>query len=263
VIERVDPDDPRLTDYRHVGDAGWLRAAGLFVAEGRLVVSRVVENRRFTPVSILVTPAALAALETRLASAGAPVYVCEQSGLNAIAGFNFHRGCLALVRRPESIAIDALFSAHVLIGLQGVGNPDNVGGIFRSAAALGAGGVVIDDSTADPLYRKAVRTSMGATFRVPFVRIDDWREAVGPLKRAGYRIVGLTPGGEVDLHEVAPGGHALLLAGAEGAGLTDDALSRCDLRARIAMSPGVDSLNVVVAVSIALHRLGDSGGGPR
>jgi tRNA G18 (ribose-2'-O)-methylase SpoU len=262
VIERVDRrDDPRVADYAHVGDAAWLRAAGLFVAEGRLVVSRVLRERRCTPASIVVTAAALAALELPLSAAAAPVYVCEQGVLNAITGFNFHRGCLALVRRPaDSESLESLVAARILIGLEGVGNPDNVGGIFRSAAALGAGGVVIDGGTADPLYRKAIRTSMGAALRVPFTRIDDWREAIGQLKRAGYRIIGLTPGGDVDLHEVVTDDRALIMAGAEGPGLTLDTLSMCDLRARIAVAPAVDSLNVVVAVSIALDRLRSHGG---
>ena len=147
----IPPTDPRLVPYTHVGDPAWLRTAGLFVAEGRLVVERLIDTRRYAIESILVTPAAHTALEVQLASAGAEVLVCSPSVLQAVTGFNFHRGCLALARRPESGDDSWLDRDQALLVLDGVGNPDNVGSLFRTAASLGAGGLVVTESCADPL----------------------------------------------------------------------------------------------------------------
>jgi tRNA G18 (ribose-2'-O)-methylase SpoU len=256
-IERA--DDPRLEAYARVGDHRWLEERGLFVAEGRLVVERVVADGRYLVESVLVTPAALRALESRLGSAS-PIYVVEQALLEGTTGFNFHRGCLALVRRPTVDAQLAEFgAARRLVVLEGVGNPDNIGGIFRSAAALGAGGVLLDRSSGDPLYRKAVRTSMGAVLRLPFARVDPWPQSLGTLRQMGFVIGALTPAGTLTLGEfratLSPSARVALLAGAEGPGLSAAALAESDTTVRIPVDPRSDSLNVVVAVSIALEHL--------
>ena len=145
-----------------------------------------------------------------------------------------------------------------LLALEGVGNPDNVGGLFRTAFAFGVEAVVLNPSTADPLYRKAIRTSMAATLRVPFVRISPWSDSLDPLRAAGFQIVALTPDPEaVDLEEYAR--HAaerlVLLVGSEGPGLDETSLRDADARVRIPIDPRADSLNVVVAAGIALNRL--------
>ena len=249
-------DDPRLEPYRHVGEPHWLNARGLFVAEGRMVVQRLVDTPRFSIQSILVTPAAYRALEPRL-PARAPVLVAAQTIVNGVTGFNFHRGCLALVRRPEASGLDLLTRARRLVVLEGIGNPDNIGGIFRSAAALGADGIVLDPGCGDPFYRKSVRTSMGAVLRMPFVRFDPWPDSLQALRELGFKLAALTPAGVMNVDEfarsISADSSVALLAGAEGAGLTRAALAMADVTVRIPIDARTDSLNVVMAVSIALH----------
>jgi tRNA G18 (ribose-2'-O)-methylase SpoU len=250
-------DDPRVADYARVGDAAWLREQGLFVAEGRLVVRRLLEGSRFTVASVLVTSAARAALADLLdGQETCPVYVAAQDDLNALAGFNFHRGCLALAHRPPDLALDALLGARVLVAAEEVGNPDNVGGILRSAFAFGAGGVLLDSRSADPLYRKAIRTSMGASLRLPFVQVDQWPSALGRLREAGYRVLAFTPSAEaepLDRLALTPGENVVLLFGSEGEGLSAAAMEAAHQRVRIPVDPRSDSLNVAVAAGIALH----------
>ena len=261
MIERVASlDDPRVAAYAHVGDPGWLRDQHLFVAEGRLVVRRLLEAGTFTVRSVLVTPAALAALEDVLDPAF-PAYLCEQQTMDAIAGFNFHRGCLALGERPPRIdALGGLARARRLLALEGIGNPDNVGGLFRVAAAFGLHGVVLDRACADPLYRKAIRTSMGAALRVPFATLDDWVAGLRGLRDGGAEVVALTP----DLSatpladyatRVFPERRLVLMVGAEGPGLSPAAFASATATVRIPIAADVDSLNVVVAAGIALAAL--------
>jgi tRNA G18 (ribose-2'-O)-methylase SpoU len=251
-------DDPRIAEYAHVGDPTWLRERGLFVAEGRLVVERLIESPRFEIVSLLLTPAAHIALRGLLAAVSVDVFVVKQTVLNGITGVNFHRGCLALAHRGVESPVDPVDLTRV-VALEGVGNPDNVGGIFRSAAAFGVDAILLDPSTGDPFYRKAIRTSMGAVLRVPFARLHRWPEELVELGRTDFTLVGLTPHGALTIDEFVTNQSTdakfILLAGAEGAGLSAAALDACDALVRIPIAPQTDSLNVVVAVSIALHRL--------
>ncbi len=252
-------DDPRLEPYRHVGDPARLERLGLFVAEGRFVVERLIDRGGFIVDSVLVTPAAFRALEPRLDSAWV-VLVAEQAIVNAITGFKFHRGCLALVRRPDHrLPLSAFAHARRLVLLEAVGNPDNIGGIFRSAAAFRADAVLLDPSCADPFYRKAVRTSMGAVLRLSSTRVDPWLPGLATLRDMGFTIVGLAPAGELTIDDLAarlsPDARPALLAGAEGQGLSAAALAAAQMTVRIPVDPRSDSLNVVVAVSIALQRL--------
>jgi len=265
LIDRIESlSDQRVGDYAHVADAAWLLEHGLFVAEGRLVVRRLIEGGRFPIRSLLVTPAAAAALGSTLSAdrhRDLPVYVCEQQILNDLAGFNFHRGCLALAKRPfDGVPLDRFAGAHRLLALEAVGNPDNVGGLFRVAAAFGAGGVLLDERSADPLYRKAIRTSMGAALRVPFMTSRAWIDDVRWLQRSGTRIVALTPDAAATTLQafaatVAAEEPLALLLGAEEPGLSAAALDAADARVRIPIAPDVDSLNVVVAAGIALATL--------
>lgn len=260
MIRRAGPEDPCLRPYAHVGDPDWLRREGLLVAEGRLVVERLLDLPRFSIVSVLVTPAALEALEPLLSRAAADLCVCDQRTINAITGFNFHRGCLALARRPADAPLVELLGARRLLAVEAVGNPDNVGGLFRAAAAFGVQGVLLDPSTADPLYRKAIRTSMAATLRVPFARLDGWPDSLQCLRDTGIRVVALTPRADaVPIARFAAtlqaGERLMVLVGAEGAGLSDAALAMADARVRIPIDPDTDSLNVTVAAAIALERL--------
>ena len=186
------------------------------------------------------------------------MFVCAQDELNALTGYNFHRGCLALAHRPAPTPLDALFGARRLVALEAVGDPDNVGSIFRNVLAFGAGGVIVDRRTADPLYRKAIRTSMAATLRVPFVEVEAWEAAARALRDRGFGIVAMTPSPDAaDIAQAAPAlgsGPVVLLFGSEGAGLSEAALAGADVRVRIPVDPRSDSLNVAVAAGIALHR---------
>ena len=248
--------DP-LDAYRVVGDPAALRARGVFVVEGRTVVRRLLEDGRFVVESVLATPAASRALGTVLERSGASVIVRDQATVNAITGIDFHRGCLALACRPASNApLATMRDARRLLVLEGVGNPDNVGGVFRAALALGGEGVVLDATSADPFYRKAIRTSMGASLRLPFTRVPSLADAAAPLRSWGFRIVALTPAPDaIDLALVPRGGRVALLLGNEGAGLTAAAQAQADVRARIPIAAAADSLNLVVAAGIALYAL--------
>jgi tRNA G18 (ribose-2'-O)-methylase SpoU len=265
-LERVErAHDARLRGYALVAQPGALRQAGWFVAEGRLVVERVLAEPRYQLESVLLNEAALAALEPLLRDAAAPVYLCPNALFEALTGYDFHRGCLALVRRPAPLDWRALAArARSLVVLEGVANHDNIGGVFRNAAAFGADAVLLGPSCADPLYRKAIRTSMAACLRVPFATIgaDDgapWPRCLGELAALGFDLIALTPGTgarELDEFVAAPRvERQALLFGSEGAGLSAPALSACDQRVRIAIRPEVDSLNLAVACGIALQRL--------
>jgi tRNA G18 (ribose-2'-O)-methylase SpoU len=261
VIERVaSADDPRLDPFRHVADPQWIRAHDLFVAEGRLVVERLLALDRFSVQAILVNRAAHDAMLPLLSSVSPAVLVCDDPTLESITGYNFHRGCLALVSRPPRIEAPAFNQARRLLGVEGVANPDNIGGLFRTAAAFGVEGVVLNATSGDPLYRKALRTSMGAALRIPYARAGDWHATLSQLRAAGFQLVALTPGeGARDLAEfaatVGKDDRVIVLVGAEGPGLDAATLALADARVRIPVDTAVDSLNVVVAAGIALLRL--------
>jgi tRNA G18 (ribose-2'-O)-methylase SpoU len=254
--------DPRIALYRDVTDAVLLREHGLFVAEGRLVVRRLLAESRFDALSVLVTDPARAWLAPALGERPAiDVYVAPQAVLNEVAGFNIHRGCLALGRRrpPGMRPAIATTPARVVV-LEAVSNADNVGGIFRSAAAFGVAAVLLAPGCCDPLYRKAIRTSIGATLVVEFAQVASVCHATDDLRAAGFVVAALTPAADAMPIDEAAETLAVLprvavVAGAEGDGLSPAALACADVRARIPMSSGVDSLNVNVAVGIALERL--------
>src|SRR3989442_478027 len=188
--------DPRVSAYRNVPDPELVRARGFFVAEGRLVVRRVIEDRRFSVQSVLVSEAARRSLEPFLSvlSPEVPIYVCHRRDFLDLTGYNIHRGCLALVERPPEPLLDEVVrAARVVVVVEGVTNADNIGGVFRNAAAFGADAVLLSPTSCDPLYRKAIRTSMAATLRLPFARVEEWPEGLEQLRASAFTIVGLTP----------------------------------------------------------------------
>jgi tRNA G18 (ribose-2'-O)-methylase SpoU len=262
-VERIlHPDDPRIGLYRQVSDPELLRAHGLFVAEGRLVAQRVIEDGRYTLHSLLLNEAARRSLDAPLSRVASqvPIYVCDASDFPRITGFNIHRGCLALVFRPVPLTTDAVLGgARRIVVLDAVANADNVGGVFRNVAAFGADGVLLGPTTCDPLYRKAVRTSVAATLRVPFARVDSWQDTAERLHQHEFTTVALTPRSpSEDLESFAARARAdrfALIVGNEGSGLSPEAEASADVRVRIPISPGVDSLNLAVAAAIALYRL--------
>jgi tRNA G18 (ribose-2'-O)-methylase SpoU len=245
---------------------------GVFIAEGRLVVRRLLAESRFTTRSVLVTDAALAALADVLERRPAlPVFVVPQPVMNAITGFNIHRGCLAIGERPAPRPWRELFHSPkrnsqlpspVVVVLEQLANADNVGGVFRSAAAFGASAVLIDSASTDPLYRKAIRTSMGASLQVPFARANPWPAALIDLRALGFAVIAMTPTpGARPLRDVADavaGRPAAIVLGHEGDGLTTGALAACQFHARIPIASGVDSLNVATAAAIALYEFAGS-----
>ena len=261
MIQRIESaEDPRLDPYRHVANPRWIREREMFVVEGRLVVERLLALGRFELHSILVNRAAHAAMTPILSTVPAPVLVCEDATLlTAITGYEFHRGCLALAARPPALQPADLAGCRRLLALEGVANPDNVGGLFRTAAALGVDGVLLNAASGDPWYRKAIRTSMGAALRIPFARAEDWRAALADLRSRGFRVVALTPSEDaVDISGLAAlrdHDRVLVMVGAEGPGLDPVSLADADTRVRIPIDAAVDSLNVVVAAGIALDRL--------
>jgi tRNA G18 (ribose-2'-O)-methylase SpoU len=261
VIRLEGPLDPRVAVYRDVPEPELVRARGLFVAEGRLVVGRLIQDRRYRVQSLLLNDAALEALAPELAALDStvPVYVGDRSLFLAVTGFNLHRGCLALVQRPEPRQpADLLRHARLVVALEGVTNADNVGGVFRNAAAFGADAVLLSPTCCDPLYRKALRTSMGAVLRVPFARVSDWPGGLHALARHRFEVVALTPAADALALEglvSARPARAVLLVGTEGHGLTDAAVAVADRCVRIPIRPEVDSLNLAVATGIALFHL--------
>jgi tRNA G18 (ribose-2'-O)-methylase SpoU len=256
--------DPRADPYRATRDADLIRARNLFVAEGRMVVRRVLEDRRYRLHSVLLTPAAHADLAPALASIDSqvPVLVAAQPDLSAIAGYDVHRGCLALVHIPQPPALDELLArATTLVVMEAVTNADNVGGVFRNAAAFGAGGVLLSPTCCDPFYRKAIRTSMAAVLRVPFARAGEreWPDVLTQIRRAGFAIVALTPREPSEALDAFAArqrpAKLALVVGTEGAGLTPGVEGAADYRVRIPIGSEVDSLNVAVAAGIALYEL--------
>lgn len=256
----TDPDDRTLTALWNLRDTELLRARHQFMAEGRLVVERVLMDPGYVVRALLVNAAARRALEPQLTRSGfdGTIYECHTAAFAAITGFNIHRGCLALVDRPPERAWQQQVAADgPVVILEGVTDPDNVGAVFRNAAAFGAAAVLLSPTCCDPLYRKALRTSMGAALRVPYARLEPWPGVLADLKDAGRTLVALSPrhpSTPLEAFTGEDGGRPLaLLVGTEGAGLSADAEALADRRVRIAMSADVDSLNLAVATGIALH----------
>jgi len=264
-VERIEcAHDARAAAYREMSDGELLRSRGVFVAEGRLVVRRLIEESRYTFESLLLNDSALRDLESAIAGldASVPVLVCRTDAFAQLTGYHIHRGCLALVRRPPPVAPPSLIASAVrLVVLDGVTNADNVGGVFRNAAAFDVDGVLLSPTTCDPLYRKAIRTSMAAALQVPFARAvpAEWAAVVADLRAAGFTVVALTPrepSEPLDVFASRPRPpRVALFVGAEGAGLSDGMESAADYRVRIPISDRVDSLNLAVATGIALARL--------
>ncbi len=262
-IERIERlEDPRVAVYRNVRDADLRRDSGLFMAEGRLNVERLIRGARFRTRSLLLTEAALRGISGTLDAIDldAPVYLAEQALLNRVVGYDLHRGCLAAGERGGGAPFAELAAAaRLLVVLEDVTNPDNVGGVFRNAMAFGVDAVGLTARCTDPLYRKSIRVSMGGALRVPFARIPDLDEVLHSLGAAGHAIVALTPARDAvplaALIASALPPRRVLLLGNEGEGLSEAALARADWRVSIPMVEGVDSLNVATSSGIALHHL--------
>ena len=268
----TDVTDPRLADYARLTDME-LRTRlesgqGLFIAEGTKVISRAVAAG-YPVRSVLVAERRLAdlpALLPRLAATGAPVYVVTDKTAEQLTGYRVHRGALASLHRKPLPEVPALAAAaRRVIVLEDLVDHANVGAIFRCAAALGVEAVFLSPRCADPLYRRAVKVSMGAVFAIPYARMTGWFDGLAGLRVAGFRLLALTPDPAAAPISAAVAGQRTaqkiaLLLGAEGDGLSSRWLYEADQAVRIPMHPGalasgVDSLNVVAAAAIACHLL--------
>ena len=257
-----DPADPRVAAYLSIRERDLAGRHGRFIAEGKVVLNVLFSSSRFTPESALVLENRLPGIaETlELAPSGMPVYAASQRVMDAIAGFHIHRGVLAIGLKqspqpPQALAAALPARALVLV-LVGLANHDNVGAIFRNAAAFGVDAVFLDSACCDPLYRKAIRVSVGAALKVPFAVGENAAELADMLGGIGFEQVALSPAGLADIRELARPERLALFLGTEGEGLPQTLLGRLKT-ARIAMSKGFDSLNVAAASAIALHHFSD------
>jgi len=256
-----DAVDPRLSDYRDLTTADRRPdrpgGRGLVIAEGVVVVRRLIGSP-YPVRSLLGVPRRLAELAGDLDGVDVPAYTADAETMAEVVGFHLNRGVLAVADRvpaPDPAAL--LAGARLVAVLEGVNDHENLGALFRNAAAFRVDAVLLGPRCADPLYRRSVRVSMGHVLRVPFAPLPGpWPGVLDAVRAAGLRVVALTPAAAaVPLAAVGP---AAVLLGAEGPGLTAEALAAADLRMRIPMAPGVDSLNVATAAAIAFHVLGGS-----
>jgi tRNA G18 (ribose-2'-O)-methylase SpoU len=254
-----DPDDPRIEGYRQVRERDLVGRDGGFVIEGEVVLRAFAAAGRYGLSSVLLAEKRVEKLAPVLAELpAAPVYVAPEAVLDAIVGFHIHRGILALGRRGEPLDARALLTAQpprsLVVMLFGIGNHDNMGAIFRNAAAFGAGAVLLDPTCCDPLYRKAIRVSVGAALTVPFAWTGRGADPLDLLQAQGFAALALSPAGSSLLSDVVRADRMALLLGAEGPGLPDSVLDRVRTVA-IPMAGALDSLNVATSCGIALHHL--------
>jgi tRNA G18 (ribose-2'-O)-methylase SpoU len=261
--EVASADDPRLADYRGLTDVRlrttWEPPHGVFIAESELVIRRAL-GAGYRPRSVVMAPEWLERMASLVAEVDAPVYSASYDVLRALTGFHVHRGALASFHRKPLAAVgDVIATAGRVVVLEDMVSHTNLGAVFRCAAALGMDGVVLSPSCADPLYRRSVRVSMGAVFAMPYARVDRWPDVLDDLKASGFGVVALTPAADATaLDEVAVDAKKRLavLLGTEGPGLSDEVLGCADMRVRIPMAAGVDSLNVAAAAAVTFWELG-------
>ena len=256
----TDPDDDRLGDYRALTDlelrTKWEQPNGLFIAEGELVLRRAL-RAGYRPRSYLVDAKRVDQLADLTGEA--PVYAATPDVLARATGFHVHRGVLASFHRmPLRTADEVLANARRVAILEDVNNHTNIGAVFRGAAALGVDAVLLSPTCADPLYRRSVRVSMGEVFAVPYARLEPWPDGLAEVRAAGFTVLALTPAPHaVPLQRLtaAQRTRPALLLGAEGPGLSRNALAASDVPVRIPMRRGVDSLNVAAAAAVAFWEL--------
>ncbi|MEZ5258142.1 MAG: RNA methyltransferase [Ilumatobacteraceae bacterium] len=252
----TDPADPRLADYVGLRDPQGRRVAeaahGIFVAEGATVLERLLQ--RGLPIrSVLVLPKRLDRVLAMVEGTGVEIFVAERDVLEAVTGFDLHRGIVASAVRPEPPTLEALLASARVVALEGLNDPENLGAIARTARAFGADGLLLDPTCADPYARRTVRVSMGELLFLPVVRAEAWPDALTTCVESGFQVVALTPAADaIDLRRLDPSLPTVLLVGAEGPGLSGSAQRAATVRARIPIDRGVDSLNVGHATAVAL-----------
>lgn len=258
-----DPADPRIAAFLDIRERDLVGRHGRFVAEGKVVLDVLLSGSRFEAESVLVLESRLAGLADilRKAPPGLPVHVASAAIMDRIAGFPMHRGILAIGRkeppRPAQDLLAGLAGPALVLVLVGIANHDNVGAIFRNAAAFGVDAVFLDATCCDPLYRKAIRVSVGAALKVPFAVVADVADLTALLAANRFDSFALSPRGDLDMRDARRGGKVALYLGTEGEGLPEPLLQRMQTL-RIAMAPGFDSLNVAAASAVALHHFFDA-----
>ncbi|MEX0346186.1 MAG: TrmH family RNA methyltransferase [Rhizobiaceae bacterium] len=258
LVQICDPDDLRVSAYRDIRERDLVGRRGRFVAEGKVVLRALLESSRFEAESILISENKINGLAEVLVgvSSGTPVYVAPSAILEKIAGFALHRGILAIGKRVDAAEPEVLVSQPdqpcLLVICVGISNHDNVGSIFRNAAAFGADAVLLDETCCDPLYRKALRVSVGSVLKVPFFRGRSANELMELLADRQIETYAMSPSGGVELEALNPSRRSAIMFGSEGPGLPEEILNRVQ-SVRIAMMEGIDSLNVGATSAIALH----------
>jgi tRNA G18 (ribose-2'-O)-methylase SpoU len=260
----TDPHDPRVADFRNLiaGDRapGTPRGTGPVIVEGVPAVQRLLASP-YRVRAVFGVPGRVAALDL---PEGVPAYEADKWLLSEVIGFRLTRGVLASADRRPPADLDDLLAGpdpgapRRLAVLEALNDAENLGSIARSAVALGVDGLLLDPRCADPLYRRAVRVSMGHVLALPFAVLDDWPGGLARLHKAGYLTVALTPAADaVDLRSIDPRAQprTAVLLGAEGPGLTPEAQAAARVRARIPMRTGVDSLGVAAAAAVAFATL--------
>ncbi len=263
VILIDDPADPRVAAYRDVRERDLVGREGLFVAEGEVVLNVLARSTLCQPVSLMIARKRVEGLAHLIARMpqDVPVYSASQEAMDAVVGFHIHRGILALGRRraPASAGqmLAGLGEGALVLALSGIANHDNMGGLFRNAAAFGVDGVLLDTDCCDPLYRKAIRVSVGAVLVTPFATARE--DLLDTLGAAGFETVALSPKGATRLVDLRRPSKTAVLLGAEGPGLAASVLARATTVA-IPMATGFDSLNVATTGGIVLHHLAFAAG---
>ncbi len=261
VLDVDDPADPRLDDFRDLNSVDRRpdlpSGKGLVIAEGVLVVQRMLASR-FRPRAMLGTDRRLRELTADLEATDAPYYRATAEVMADVVGFHLNRGVLAAAPRPGELTVDqVLDGARTVAVLEGVNDHENLGSIFRNAAGLDVDAVVFGTGCADPLYRRAVRVSMGHALLVPYAWATAWPADLTVLRDRGFRLLAMTPDRDApmlsDAMATAVDDRVAILVGAEGPGLTETAMRASDIRVRIPMSRGTDSLNVATAAALAFY----------
>lgn len=261
VIDIEDPADPRIDDFRDLNSVDRRpdlpSGKGLVIAEGVLVVQRMLASR-FVPRALLGTDRRLGELADDLAGVAVPFYRASAEVMAAAVGFHLNRGVLASASRPPELTVAEVISgARTVVVLEGVNDHENLGSIFRNAAGLAVDAVVFGTGCADPLYRRAVRVSMGHALLVPFARAQSWPADLKILQDSGFRVLAMTPDAAAatlpEAMAALQSERVAILVGAEGPGLTEHTMRASDVRVRIPMSRGTDSLNVATAAALAFY----------
>jgi len=264
LVEVTDPGDPLLADFAALNDPASRRViertGDYFVVEGTVAIGQLLALPTWQIRTLALLPRVAARLAAQLAGTSAVVAVADADVLRTVVGFDLHRGALASVqRRPHRPLADLVDPARqdLFVATEGVNDHENLGAIYRNAAAFGARGVLVDDTSADPFYRRSVRVSLGHVLRVPTAALGALPAGLDALHALGATTVALTPRASTDLRDITANasGPTVVVVGAEGPGLRPETIAAARRHASISMAGDVDSLNVATATAVALHHL--------